>query len=82
MTLVDRMPDAPASRMSPLTARCPAVLASTAAARSVEGLAVRLENVARGEPFFRLVATTRHSAMAVSAENALAVPPVVAMDVT
>ena len=46
------------------------------------GLAARLENIALGEPRFRLVATTRHSAMPVSAENALAVPPAVAMDVT
>ena len=75
ITLVDRIPAAPPSRMSPRTARCPAVLAATAAARSVAGLAARLENIARGEPLFRLVATTRHSAMPVSAENAISVPP-------
>ena len=82
MTLMDRTPAAPASRMSPGTACSLAFFARTAASRSDEGLAARLKYAARDLPPPRLVAATRHSAMPVSAENARAVEPVAAMDVT
>ena len=50
MTLVDRTPAAPASRMSPCTAPCLAFFAATAASRREEGLASRLEKAARELP--------------------------------
>ena len=78
MTLLDRTPAAPPSRMSPGTACSRAFFACTAASRSDEGLAPRLEYAARDSSPPRLVATTRHSAMPVSAENARAVAPVAA----
>ena len=75
ITSIDRAPAAPASRMSPGTACALDFFAPTAASKSDEGLAARLEKTARPLPPPRLVATTRQSAMPVSAENARVVEP-------
>ena len=57
-----------------------ACLEAAVASRRDTGLASRLENMVQGLVALRLVATTRHSDMAVSAENALSVAPVAAID--